>query len=127
MTKKMMLNLKKHKYTLKQKQTIVQQVYDITDEDVLYEFNKLVEIGCKRHAKLSHMGNKIVNKFTAVERLNTTGKKGIGFYDVIYNKQRLKNEKYVKKILSIKTFFNVGTHVLLMFIVNHISYFPYTK
>lgn len=100
MTKKMMLNLKKHKYTLKQKQTIVQQVYDITDEDVLYEFNKLVEIGCKRHAKLSHMGNKVVNKFTAVERLNTTGKKGVGFYDVIYNKQRLKNEKYVKKMVA---------------------------
>jgi hypothetical protein len=100
----MSLNLKKNKYTLKQKQKIVDKIYDITDDDILHEFNKLVEIGCKKHAKLSHMGSKVVNKFTSVERLNTVynlyRKKRICFYDIIHNKNTLKKQKRIKQMLA---------------------------
>jgi hypothetical protein len=97
--------LKKNKYTLKQKQKIASKVYDITDEDLLEDYKKLVEIGCgKKHAKLSRVGNKVVNKFTATERLNTVynlyRKNRICFYDVYYNKNVLKTQKRIKQMLS---------------------------
>jgi hypothetical protein len=97
--------LKKNKYTLKQKQKIASKVYDITDEDLLEDYKKLVEIGCgKKYAKLSRVGNKVVNKFTATERLNTVynlyRKNRICFYDVYYNKNVLKTQKRIKQMLS---------------------------
>ena len=95
---------KKNKYTLKQKQKIVNKIYDNSEEDVLDDFKKLVEIGCNKHAKLSHVGSKVVNKFTAVERLNTVynlyRKNKICFYDVIHNKNTLKHEKRIKQMLK---------------------------
>lgn len=92
--------LKKNNYTMKQKRIISNQIYDITDSAVLDDFNKLKAIGCKKHSKLSQIGNKVVNKFTSIERLNTVGNKGINFYDVLFNKTTLKNECYVKKMIN---------------------------
>lgn len=96
--------LKKNKYTLKQKQKIVDKIYDFDDKDVLEDFNKLVEIGCKKHPLLSHVGSKVVNKYTSVERLNTVynlyRKNRICFYDLIHNKNTLKKEKRIKQMLA---------------------------
>ena len=99
-TKKKIANLRKTKkskfrknnYTMKQRSNISNQIYDITDQDVFDDFTKLVEIGCEKHAALSKVGHDVVNRFTAVERLNTVGNKGINFYDVWFNKKRLKKE-----------------------------------
>jgi hypothetical protein len=93
-------SLQKNNYTRKQKDRLANQVYNLTDADVLADFTKLVEIGCKQHAALSTVGNDVVNKYTAVERLNTAGYQNISFYDVWFNKNRLKREKYVKKLLD---------------------------
>lgn len=93
-------SLQKNNYTRKQKERLANQVYNLTDADVLADFTKLVEIGCKQHAALSTVGNDVVNKYTAVERLNTCGYQNISFYDVWFNKNRLKREKYVKKLLE---------------------------
>jgi hypothetical protein len=91
--------LKKNKYTLKQKRSICNEIYNISDDDVLEDFNRLKSIGCDKHKALSLIGNDVVNKFTAVERLNTVGHLDINFYDVLYNKQSLLREGYVKKLL----------------------------
>ena len=93
-------SLQKNNYTRKQKQRLANQVYNLTDADVLADFNKLVAIGCEQHAALSTVGNDVVNKYTAVERLNTAGYQNISFYDVWFNKSRLKRENYVKKLLE---------------------------
>lgn len=93
-------SLQKNNYTRKQKERLANQVYNLTDADVLADFTKLVEIGCEKHAALSTVGNDSVNKYTAVERLNTAGYQNISFYDVWFNKNRLKREKYVKKLLD---------------------------
>lgn len=93
-------SLQKNNYTRKQKQRLANQVYNLTDADVLADFNMLVKIGCEQHAALSTIGNDVVNKYTAVERLNTSGYQNISFYDVWFNKSRLKREKYVKKLLE---------------------------
>jgi len=93
-------NLKKNNYTRKQKERFANQVYDLSDQDVLADFTKLVEIGCGKHAALSTVGNDVVNRFTAAERLNTAGYQNISFYDVLFNQRQLKRENYVKKLLA---------------------------
>ena len=92
--------LKKNNYTRKQKMRLVDQIYPISDADVLADFNKLVAIGCARHPPLSLVGNDVVNKFTALERLNTLGTHDINFYDVWFNKSELKKENYVEKMVD---------------------------
>ncbi len=79
---------------------IADQVYDITDKQVEQDYKDLVEIGCQYHKVLSQTGNKVVNKYTSIERLNTAGVKGYSFYDVWFNKNKLKNEKYVKTLVT---------------------------
>lgn len=93
-------SLKKNNYTRRQKEQIADKIYNISDKDVEDEFNKLVEIGCEYHKELSQTGNKVVNKYTLVERLNTHGYQNINFYDVWFNKNTLKKEKYVKNIID---------------------------
>jgi len=91
---------KKHNYTKKQKQKIADKIYTLTEKDVLEDFNKLREIGCKYHKDLSIIGNKVVNKFTLVERLNSKGKQNVSFYDLYYNRNNFKNKSFVKKMVE---------------------------
>ena len=74
---------KKNTYTRKQKQNIADRIYEITETDVLDDFNKLKEIGCAYHKELSQIGNKVVNKYTLIERLNIYGHSKMNFYDAI--------------------------------------------
>ena len=94
------IKLRKNNYTRKQKTRIAEQVYDISDKDVERDYKNLVEIGCEYHKVLSQTGNKVVNKYTAIERLNTVGVKNISFYDVWFNKNALKKEKHVKSLVN---------------------------
>ena len=99
-TKRKKLNLRKNTYTRKQKTRISEQVYDITDEEVEKSYKDLVELGCQYHKVLGHTGNKVVNKYTATERLNTVGVKGYSFYDVWFNKNKIKKEKFAKSLMK---------------------------
>lgn len=91
---------KKNNYTKKQKQTIANKIYNLTEKDVLEDFNKLREFGCNYHKEFSQIGNKVVNKYTLVERLNTMGSKNINFYDLYYNRNYFKNKPFVKKMVD---------------------------
>ena len=93
-------HIKKNTYTIKQRQKIADKVYDITEKDVLEDFNKLQEIGCNYHKALSQIGNKVVNKYTIIERLNTLGHKGINFYDIWKNKNELKKKPSNKSMID---------------------------
>jgi hypothetical protein len=91
---------KKNNYTRKQKKQISDKIYDLTDKDVMDDYNKLCEIGCNYHKELSNYGNKVVNKYTLVERLNTKGKQNVTFYDLYQNRSYFKKKPYVKKIIN---------------------------
>jgi len=93
-------NLKKNNYTKKQKQAIANKVYNLTDKDVLDDFNKLKEIGCEYYKEMSQIGNNVVNKYTAIERLNTTGKTKSNFYDVWKNRNILSKNAPIKRIID---------------------------
>lgn len=91
---------KKNNYTKRQKQIISNKIYDLTEKDVLDDFNKLREIGCAYHKDLSIVGNKVVNKYTLIERLNSKGKQNISFYDLYKNKNYFKTKPFVKKMVD---------------------------
>jgi hypothetical protein len=94
------IKLKPNRYTRRQKQKIADKIYNFTDKEVLEDFEKLREIGCLYHKDMSTQGNDVVNKYTAVERLNTVGKHKVNFYDVWSNRNALKNEKFVKNLIE---------------------------
>jgi hypothetical protein len=91
---------KKNNFTRKQKQKIADKIYNLTENDVLEDFNKLRTIGCNYHKELSQIGNKVVNKYTLIERLNAMGKQNINFYDLYYNRKYFKNKSFVKKMVD---------------------------
>ena len=91
---------KKNNYTQKQKQKLADKIYNLSEKDVFEDFNKLREIGCNYHKELSQIGNKVVNKYTLLERLNTKGTKNVNFYDLYYNRNHYKNKEFVKKMLD---------------------------
>ena len=91
---------KKNNFTRKQKQKLADKIYNLTEKDVLEDFNKLREIGCNYHKEFSQIGNKVVNKYTLVERLNAMGSKNINFYDLYYNRNYFKNKPFVKKMVD---------------------------
>jgi ribosomal protein S15P/S13E len=91
---------KKNTYTRKQKQNIADRIYEITETDVLDDFNKLKEIGCAYHKELSQIGNKVVNKYTLIERLNIYGHSKMNFYDVWKNKNTLRKVQSIEKMVQ---------------------------
>jgi len=100
MPKTKRVKIPKNTYTRKQKQRLADKVYDISDADVLEDFNKLREIGCEYHKQSSQVGNRVVNKYTAVERLDAYGKQRVNFYDLWQHRRLFKKKQFVKKMLD---------------------------
>jgi len=95
------INMKKHNYTRKQKKQIANQLFSLTKEEAISDFEKLKQIGCDTKKKFSKVGNNTVNYFTIEQRLETIGNKKWSFYDVWKNHAKIAREyPYVKKILA---------------------------
>ena len=79
-----------NKYTKKEKERLSNELNFVSDEEAIKDFEKLKEIGCNaKDVGLSRVGNKVVNRFTQLERLNTKGRLGLTFFDLLNNKTRL--------------------------------------
>lgn len=90
MPPKKTVNLIPEKYTVKQKEKIINELNPVSEEQAEEDFEKLKKIGCKaKDAGLSQVGNKVVNRFTQLERFNTKSKRGLSFFDILNNKTRL--------------------------------------
>lgn len=76
------------------KSQITHMLYNFSKEDIIKDFEKLKKINCVNINPLTKYGSAFVNYFTAIERLNTKGKRGISFFDMIKNFNKLYNEKY---------------------------------
>ena len=95
--------LKSPNYSLKEKETIVQQINPITLEQIEKSFQKLRDLKCKGAIAASagiQIGNDVVDKFTFIERLNTKGHVGIDFYTFWYNRKYFAKIGYIKKMLD---------------------------
>ena len=95
--------VKNPNYSLKEKETIVQQINPISLEQAEKSFEKLRNLKCKGAIAASagiQIGNDVVDKFTLIERLNTKGHVGIDFYTFWYNRTYFAKIGYVKKMLD---------------------------
>jgi len=105
-TKKNVLNtsaLKKHHYSQKEKETIVQQINPVSLEQAEKSYHDLCNLKCKGAIASSagiQTGNDVVDKFTLIERLNTKGHVGIDFYTFWYNRAYFSKIGYVKNMLE---------------------------
>lgn len=95
------ININPHRFTRKQKENITRQLFSISKNEALDDFEKLKLIGCDKKNNFGKTGNHFVNHFTAEERLETIGNKGVSFYDVWKNREKISKEyPYVKKVLD---------------------------
>jgi len=81
--------IKKETLSMIEKKNIVQEINPITDLEIEKEYQQLRELKCKGAIAASagvKIGNKIVDKFTFIERLATKGHTGIDFYTFWYNR-----------------------------------------
>lgn len=98
------VEIKPNNYSKKEKEKITNNFFDeISIDEAEKEFLELRKSMCnfeKDFKPLSRIGNKTVNYFTRVERLDTKGNKNISFYDFIYNKNEFLKKKYVQKLIK---------------------------
>jgi len=92
----------KETFTELEKQTISNQIKNISLEDVEREMNQLIQIGKSAHtlSPRSRVGNNIVDYFTFSQRLNTKGKYNINFYEFIVNLDEFKKKKFIQTMLT---------------------------
>jgi len=96
-------DLKNPKYSLKEKENIVQQINPITIEQAEKSFRDLQHLKCKGAIAASasiQTGNDVVDKFTFMERLNTKGHVGIDFYTFWYNRKYFSKIGYIQNMLE---------------------------
>lgn len=81
---------------------IAKQVRNYSPEELEHDFAKLVDIGCNAASKSPrvHVGNKIVDQFTFVERLNTVSRKGLSFYEFWANLATFKKKANLMRFME---------------------------
>lgn len=85
------------------KRKISNQIFSYTKEQIALDYTRLKSLSCKTlksKSPLAIVGNKFVDNYTGMERLNTKGNQGINFYEFWDNRRKYKKEKYVKNLLN---------------------------
>ena len=101
-TRKRLGRLPKSSYTKTQRVAIAKQIREYSEEDIVRDYSRLVEIGCRAKSQSTKKltGNRVVDAFTFAERLNTVGSKGVRFYDVWKHRKQYSRKPYVRKYIS---------------------------
>ena len=98
------VKIRTNKYSKKEKEKIVNKNFsEISLDEAEKEFFELRKSMCnfeKDFKPLSRTGNKTVNYFTRVERLETISKGNINYYDFLYNKSEFLKQKHIKKMIK---------------------------
>lgn len=76
------------------KHQITKFVYPLSINDAIKSYEKLKLIKCDKLKVSQKIGSDFVNYFTAIERLNTKGKKHISFFDLYFNFNTYYNTVY---------------------------------
>lgn len=83
------------------KEEIARRIKNITEEEAIQDYEKLKNMDLKQITNESRIGNKFVDYFTFVERLETVSKKGMTFFEFINDKEYL-NREYIQNLIKIK-------------------------
>lgn len=76
------------------KTQITKMLYPISKKDAIEDYNKLKLLICNNLSMTSTIGSDFVNFFTAIERLDTKGRRKLTFFDICKNFNEYYNEKY---------------------------------
>lgn len=87
-------------YSARERAAIAATIKPVSDAGALADFGALRARDHSRAAGLSRVGNAAVDRFTYAERLNTVGSKGINFYDLLFNREVLREKRYVQNVLA---------------------------
>lgn len=85
-----------------QKRELTDKIRNYTTPEIDKDYQKLVEIGCDACNKSVYVkvGNKVVDAFTFMERLNTISRNHLSFFEFWENLDYFKNKPNIQKLLE---------------------------
>ncbi len=90
--------------TLEEKMHLAKQIRDYSADEIAVDFNKLRAIGKKagEQSPRTKVGNKVVDAFTFMERLNTVSYKGkdMSFYFFWKNREKYESRENIQKFME---------------------------
>ena len=87
------------KCTNEEKYVIAKKIKNTSEEDAIKDYKKLKKIDLSKVSNETRIGNKFVDRFTFLARLETISKKGISYFEFIYD-TNYHEKKYIKKLLD---------------------------
>jgi hypothetical protein len=85
---------------IREKGYIAKQIRNYTYEQVTNDFYKLRNVDLETISSLSRIGNKSVDYFTFIERLNTKGNKNISYFELLMNRHFYEQKTYIKRLID---------------------------
>ena len=83
---------------------IARQIRNYTYEQVTNDFYKLRNVDLETVSPISRIGNKSVDYFTFVERLNTKGFKNISYFELLADRHFYEQKTSIKRLIdSVRT------------------------
>jgi 16S rRNA G966 N2-methylase RsmD len=92
-------NVNKKTFTLAEKKAIAKKIKNITEEEAIKDYEHLQQIDLKNVSNETRIGNKFIDHFTFLQRLETISKKGMNYFDFLQDTEYHK-KKYIKKLLD---------------------------
>ncbi len=84
-----------------EKKELKQKIYPADKNEILDEFNKLKDLGCPKETDLmKKVGNIIIDFFTAIQRMETLGKRGYDFFYVWENRNKFLKVPSIKRMIE---------------------------
>ena len=81
------------------KETIAKKIKNISEEEAIRDFENLKKVNLSKVTNETRIGNKFVDHFTFLERLETVSKKGMSYFEFIKDTDYHK-KKYIKNLLD---------------------------
>ena len=73
-----------------------------TKEEAIKDLEKINDLTCDKLNTNSRIGNKFIDFFTLMERLETKGRSGKSFFDLWENRSEIYKKKYIQKLMKYK-------------------------
>jgi hypothetical protein len=89
----------KTRFTLAEKKAIAKKIKNITEEEAIKDYEHMKGLDLKKITNETRIGNKFVDYFTFLQRLETVSKKGMNYFDFLLDDEYHK-KKYIKNLLD---------------------------
>lgn len=86
--------------SLSQKRKITDEVYNITEEQAENDYKKLLDLEPNEIDTNTKIGNTFINYYTSLQRLDTIGRRGLSFFELLERKNEFKKKKSVEKLIK---------------------------